>query len=146
MTDGSEQAREAFARGAWGASYEWLSVADRECPLGLDDLERLATAAYLVGHDEESVEVWARAHQESARLGDAERAARCAFWLAFGLMNKGDLARGGGWVDRTLRLLDEGELDCVERGYLRYLVGVRAVFEGDAARRRPVLRGSGEYR
>ena len=48
-------------------------------------------------------------------------------------MNKGDLARGGGWVDRTLRLLDEGELDCVERGYLRYLVGVRAVFEGDAA-------------
>ena len=55
-----------------------------------------------------------------------------AFWLAFGLMNKGDLARGGGWIDRTLRLLDEGELDCVERGYLRYLVGVRSVSEGDA--------------
>ena len=34
---------------------------------------------------------------------------RCVFWLAFGLLNKGELARGGGWVDRAQRLLDDGD-------------------------------------
>ena len=64
-------------------------------------------------------------------LGDVARAARCAFWLAFGLLNKGDVARGGGWVDRAQRLLDDADLDCVEQGYLRYPVALRAIFEGD---------------
>ena len=61
------------------------------------------------------------------------RAARCAFWLAFGLLNNGDLARGGGWVDRAQRLLDDAGLECVEQGYLRYPVALRAIFEGDGA-------------
>jgi DNA-binding NarL/FixJ family response regulator len=43
------------------------------------------------------------------------------------------VARGGGWVDRAQRLLDDSGLDCVERGYLRYPVGLRAIFEGDGA-------------
>jgi hypothetical protein len=30
---------------------------------------------------------------------------RCAFWIAFDLLNRGDLARGGAWVDRARRLL-----------------------------------------
>ena len=33
---------------------------------------------------------------ECVRIGDVARAARCAFWLAFVLLNKGELARGGG--------------------------------------------------
>lgn len=86
-----------------------------------------------MGRDEESVDAWARAHHEWVRLGDAARAARCIFWLAFGLLNKRELARGGGWVDRAQRLLDDGDLDCVEQGYLRYLRALRSVFEGDAS-------------
>ena len=63
------------------------------------------------------------------------RAARCAFWLAFALLNGGELARGGGWVDRAQRLLDERRLDCVEQGYLRYGAALRAVFSGDIGSR-----------
>src|SRR5687768_13209246 len=95
------------------------------------DLERLASAAYLIGRSVESSNVWARAHQECSRIGEVARAARCAFWLAFALLNHGELARGGGWVDRAQRLLDDRKLDCVEQGYLRYASALRNVFSGD---------------
>ncbi len=117
----------------WADARAQLADADRASPLECDDLERWAVAAYLVGADEECVEAWARAHQTCAQAGDVARAARCAFWLSFGLLNKGDLARGIGWVDRAQRLLDDGDVDCVEQGYLRYSVALRSVFEGDAA-------------
>src|SRR5205823_6328792 len=63
VIDASDRAREAFERGAWGDVCAQLFAADAEDPLGLEDLERLAVAAYLVGRDEDSVEVWTRAHQ-----------------------------------------------------------------------------------
>jgi DNA-binding CsgD family transcriptional regulator len=126
-----DRGREAFARQAWGDAFRELSACDTEQPLDLEDSERLAVAAYLVGRGDESVEAWTRAHNECIRVGDIARAARCAFWLAFGLLNQGDLARGGGWIDRARRLLDEAGLDCVEHGRLRYTVGLRAIFEGD---------------
>jgi DNA-binding CsgD family transcriptional regulator len=110
-----------------------LSAAADESPLDIADLERLAVAAFLIGLDKASEDLWARAYRESLRLHDAACAARCAFWLAFGLLNRGELAHGGGWATRAQRLLDEGNLDCVEQGYLRYLVGMRSIFEGDSA-------------
>jgi DNA-binding CsgD family transcriptional regulator/tetratricopeptide (TPR) repeat protein len=128
-----EQGREAFARQAWGDAFRHLSAADVEHSLGVEDSERLAVAAYLIGRSDESDDAWTRAHVECVRLGEVARAVRCAFWLAFGLLNKGDLARGSGWVDRAQRLLDDSGVDCVERGYLRYPVALRAVFEGDGA-------------
>ena len=131
VTGGLVQGRAAFERKAWGDACRQLFAADQENRLALEDLERLAVAACLVGRAEESVDAWTRAHLEAARLGDVARAARCAFWLAFGLLNRGDLARGGGWVDRAQRLLDDAGLDCVEQGYLRYPVALRAIVEGD---------------
>lgn len=131
MTGGIDGGREAFDRQAWGEALAHLSAADAELALAAEDLERLAVAAYLVGRAEESVEAWTRAHLKCARVGDLARAARCAFWLAFGLLNNGDLARGGGWIDRAQRLVDDARIDCVELGYLRYLVALRAIFEGD---------------
>jgi DNA-binding CsgD family transcriptional regulator len=128
-----DRGREAFRRQAWADAFSRLSSADRKGLLEIDDLERLAVAAYLTGLETESTEVWTRAHQESLRLNDVARAARCAFWLAFGLLNRGELARGGGWVDRAQRLLDDRALDCVEHGYLGYCVGLRSVFEGDVS-------------
>lgn len=77
--------------------------------------------------------MWTRAHQECARIGEVARAARCAFWLAFALLNNGEVARGGGWVDRAQRLLDERRLDCVEQGYLRYAAALRSTVSGDIA-------------
>jgi DNA-binding CsgD family transcriptional regulator len=125
--------RESFARWAWADAWSQLSAADREGQLGCGDLERLAVAAFLIGRDEESVDVWARAHHVCIGLRDVARAARCAFWSAFVLLNKGQLARGGGWIHRAQRLLEEGGRDCVEQGYLRYAASLRLVFEGDPA-------------
>jgi hypothetical protein len=61
--------RESFAKRAWADAYTQLSSANHETPLDVEDLERLATAAYLVGRDDDSADVWARAHQECLRLG-----------------------------------------------------------------------------
>jgi ATP/maltotriose-dependent transcriptional regulator MalT len=114
-------------------AFDDLSAADRETPLAPEDLERLATAAYLVGRDADCDEVLARAHQEWLRFGGTEPAARCAFWLAFGLLNRGELARGGGWLARARRLLDDGHLDCVEQGYVLVPLAIQSLIEGDAA-------------
>jgi hypothetical protein len=131
--DTLDRGRESFGRRAWADAFVKLSAADRETPLAPEDLERLATAAYLVGRDADSDDSWARAHHGWLRLGRAERAVRCAFWLAFGLLDKGELARGGGWLARARRLLDDGHLDCVEQGYLLMPLAVQRLAEGDAA-------------
>jgi DNA-binding NarL/FixJ family response regulator len=132
MGDGVGRAREAFNRQAWRRAYDELSAASATEPLEVDDLERLASAAYLAGLSDESRSAWISAHEKCAHVGDVARAVRCAFWLAFALLNDGDLARGGGWVDRAQRLLDDRKIDSVERGYLRYAAALRAAFSGDA--------------
>jgi DNA-binding CsgD family transcriptional regulator len=106
---------------------ENLSVGDVD-PLEPDELERLAAAAYLRGRREEAYERWAAAHSAHDDVG---RATRCAFWIAFGLLNSGELARGGGWIDRAQRLLDEAGVDCVEQGHLHYVGALKAIFSGD---------------
>jgi DNA-binding NarL/FixJ family response regulator len=131
MGDGIGRAREAFSRQAWRRAYDELSAAAVAEPLEVDDLERLASAAYLAGLSDESRSAWISAHEKCAHVGDVARAVRCAFWLAFALLNAGDLARGGGWVDRAQRLLDDRKIDSVERGYLRYAAALRAEFSGD---------------
>ena len=92
MAAALELGRSAFAGQAWADAYQRLSAADRDAPLEPEDLERLA-AAYLVGREDESAEAWTRAHHELLARGGTGQAARCAFWLAFGLLNRGALAR-----------------------------------------------------
>jgi DNA-binding CsgD family transcriptional regulator len=110
--------RASFGRQAWGDAYAQLSAADKQAPLEFDDLERLAVAAYLVGRDEDSIDIWARAHHECVRLGDPVGAARCALRLGSELLLMGEMARGGGWLARAGRIIEEDDLDCVERGWL----------------------------
>jgi hypothetical protein len=131
--DTVDRGRESFGRRAWTDAFDKLSAANRETPLAPEDLERLATAAYLLGRDADSEDIWARAHHQWLRLGAAERAVRCAFWLAFSLLNRGELAGGGGGLARARRLLDDGHLDCVEQGYLLIPVAVQRFVEGDTA-------------
>jgi DNA-binding CsgD family transcriptional regulator len=133
ITDALVRGRESFEQNAWGDAYARLSTVDREAPLELSDLERLATAAYLAGKDDDSLDALIRAHQECLRLGFAARAARCAFWLGFILMNKGEFARGGGWLGRAQRLLEDLQQECVEHGYLLIPAAIQSVSQGDAA-------------
>lgn len=94
-----------------------------------DALEREAVAAYLAGDDPRSDRAWIGAYREWFGRGEARRSMRCAFWLAFRLLNVGDLARGQGWALRAHRLV--GDEDCVEQGYVGYLAGLQAIFSGD---------------
>ena len=129
MTDAVERAREAFARQAWGDAYALLAAGG---PLEADDLERLAVAAYLLGRDEESAGAWERAHVECVRLGDPDRAARCAVWLAIALMLRGDIAQAGGWFARAARLVEAEGDDCAASGYLQLPVFLETLGRGDA--------------
>lgn len=129
--DALDRGRKLFTRQAWREACEELTTADRAGPLGPEDLERLAMAAYLVGRDAESADAWARAHYEYLERGATARAARCAFWLAFGLLNRGERARGGGWIARARRLLDDHPHECVEQGYLLLPLALRHISEGD---------------
>jgi DNA-binding CsgD family transcriptional regulator len=123
--------RECFARRAWADAVAQLSAADQASPLEPDDLERLATAAFLAGSDELSAEVWERAHQELLRAGDVLRAARCAGQLIFLLLIRGEFARAGGWLARIRRLLDDVEVECAEHGHLLVPEAFQLVVAGD---------------
>lgn len=112
-----EQARTSFAQRAWGDAYERFAAADDATPLDLDDLERLALAAYLSGRDEESTRAWTRTHHEAIRRSDPERAARNAVLIGAGLMFRGETAPAMGWFARGGRVL-EGCGDCAERAWL----------------------------
>ena len=57
-----EPGRESYARHEWVDAYERLSRADRVSPLEAEDLELLATSAYMLGRDDEYVSALERAH------------------------------------------------------------------------------------
>jgi DNA-binding CsgD family transcriptional regulator len=118
-------------REEWAAAHAELRRADAETPLAPDDLERLATSAYLIGDHESSVEAWTRAHAEHRAHGDLPRAIRCAFWLAFGALHKGQRARAAGWLTRAEGILEECGKDCVEEGFLLVPAALRFIGAGD---------------
>ena len=124
--------RNSFRLRAWADAVRLLETADRESPLDAEDLERLATAAYLIGKDAESEAVRGRAHHELLNRGDLEGAARSAFWLAFGCLQRGAFAPASGWLVRAQRLLDEARIDCVVRGYLLIPLAIQRIVQGDA--------------
>ena len=126
-----ERARVAYARHAWREAYEQFRAADQETPLSPADLEQLGNAAFLIGKDDECGETLTRLHQEFLQRGETEPAIRAAFWLGFTLVMRGEHARGGGWLTRAQRLLEENHLDCVERGYLLVPPAIRSVMSGD---------------
>ena len=130
-TSASERARVAFEAQAWADAYEGLIEAEGIEPLSLDDIERLATAAFLTGRHEESGDLWIKAHQTALRYGRAPRAARCAFLVAMGLIDRGEMARGAGWLGRANHVLEEHGEDCAERGLLLLPVALQLLDEGD---------------
>ena len=82
------QARDCYARKAWGEAYAGYSTAAAEGGLELDDLECHATVAHLIGRNDESRDILARGYREALRTGQSARAARFAFWLGLGLFSK----------------------------------------------------------
>jgi len=125
--------REAFARRAWVDALESLSRADQAVPLGPDELELLATSAYMVGRDDEHVRALERAHHAHLDAGDTPGAVRSAYWIGHNLMLRGEMGPATGWFGRAHRLLEREERDCAERGYLLIPVLVGHAIAGDHA-------------
>ena len=96
----------------------------------LDHLERQATSAYLSGQDDATEALWLRAHNECLRTGDLPRAARCISWLVLDLFNRREWARGNGWLERGLHLL-ESINECAEVGLLEVLAARNHLRQGD---------------
>ena len=118
MTDEvCERGREAFRRRVWSEAYADLAEADRAAPLAPADLDLLASAAYLVGRDDEADEVSARGYRSWLATDQPRPAARRAAWLGIVLLLRGEGVRSGAWFARASELLDgiEGGPD-PERG------------------------------
>ena len=68
------------------------SAADRSNQLGAEDLELLATSAYMLGREEDYLRLLERAHRAHLDAGEPLAALRCAFWIGV------TLAAAGRWV------------------------------------------------
>ena len=126
--DPLELGRRSYAHGAWRSAYESLSSV--ESPSG-EDLELLATAAGMLGRDDEYLGVLERAHHEYLAAGQVRKAVRCAFWIGTVSAQRGEAARATGWLGRAQRLLERVEGDCVERGYLMAIAMTEQEAAGD---------------
>jgi DNA-binding CsgD family transcriptional regulator len=107
-------------------------TADAAAPLDLDDLESLASAAYLTGHEAESTLAWTRAQQEAIRRDDPRRAARNAMLVGADLMFRGETAPALGWFARAGRVLD-GCGECPERAWLLIWNAYALMWDGNPA-------------
>ncbi|HEY2297857.1 MAG TPA: LuxR C-terminal-related transcriptional regulator [Jatrophihabitans sp.] len=122
----------------WKAEYAALSAADTDGQMSAEDLERLAVAAFLIGHDTEVPALRERAHEAYLEQGLVERTAECGFWLGFHLDLRGELAQAAGWHARVRRLISE-DPESRLGGRLRQREAVVLMFGGDAVTALPIL-------
>ena len=126
-----ERARGHYGRRAWASAYEAFILAEQETKLAAEDLELLAMAAYLTGRDEDYLAALERAYHAHCDAGQVHRAVRCAFWLGFRLLMRGETGRASGWFARGQRLLERDARECAERGYLLLPVVEQRLGAGD---------------
>lgn len=127
-----DKARDSFRRQSWEQAFAYFHATDADRPLDAEDLELLGRAAYLTGRDTDCVRALERAYQQRAAEGQHEQAAEAAFWLAFNLMGRGEMAQAGGWLARAEHLVALADEDCAVRGLLLVPTALRHLMEGDA--------------
>ena len=131
VDDDLERGRESYSSSAWTSAHESFSRADRLDPLAAEDLESLATSAYMLGRDDEAMQVLERAYRGYSEGGESRRAVRCAFWIGIQLALRGETGPATGWLGRAQRLLEREEGECVEQGYMLMPVVLQHEAEGD---------------
>jgi DNA-binding CsgD family transcriptional regulator len=115
--DELERARQAYTRRAWLKAHEALVAAEARSALEPDDVDLLATCAFMLGRDDEYASWLERGHHRHLERGDTIGAVRCALWIGMNLASRGQLGPATGWLGRAQRLL-EREAECAEHGYL----------------------------
>ena len=128
-----ERGRQFFARADWRGAYDTLTAADLVERLRATDIELLARAAYMLGRDDDYVNALERAYRAHLDADAPLLAVRCAFWIGHSWFFRGQAAPAFGWFARAERLLDRGQVDVAERGYV--LVGemLDHITKGNAA-------------
>ncbi len=131
MADGVtelDRGRECYARQAWTDAYAALSSAGR---LGGEDLERVATCAYMLGREDEYLTLLERAFRAHVDADASLAALKCGFWVGVHLAQRGEVGPASGWLARAQRLLEDVGENRVERGYLLLPVAFRQRAAGD---------------
>src|SRR5581483_839305 len=95
--DRLEQGRDAHARRAWLEAHDLLTRAHELNPLEATDLDLLATCAFMLGRDDESVAWLERAHHGFLEDGETLRAVRCAASIGMNLGIRGEIGPATGW-------------------------------------------------
>ncbi len=125
-----EAGREAIDRRAWREAFDIFTKASLEEPLGPEDLERLADAAWWTGRLEENLEARQKAYAGYLKDNHPRQAARTAVYLARDYMGKLAQSMAGGWANTAERLL-AGEPESPEHGQLYLLKAFMASHSGD---------------
>lgn len=130
-SNGLERGRQAYLTFAWRDAYESLSRADQAAPLAGEDLELLATSVYMLGREDEWMQVLERACQRYSDAGILLPAARCAFWIGTHLATRGEMGPATGWLGRAQRLVERDGSECVEQAYMLLPVAFQHEAAGD---------------
>ena len=129
--DDLARGREAYSSSAWNDAHESLSRAEQAAPLAAEDLELLATSAYMLGGEDEWLQLLERACRRHSDAGAVLRAARCAFWIGTQLAIRGDMGPATGWLGRAQRLVERDGSECVEQAYMLLPVAIQHEAAGD---------------
>ena len=100
-----EQARAALREHRYDAAYNTLRSAQGVAPLDVEDLHRLAEAAWWLGLMSECLQLTESAHREFLASGHLDLAAAQALDLGGMLAMRGEPALASGWLGRARRLL-----------------------------------------
>ena len=120
MVEDLMQARTEYETGDWSGALDVWSGVD-PADMSTDDLHDAASAAYLLGRRDASVDYEGRAFAGRQQAGDPAGAVHSCFHLAMVFGTNGETALAQGWTARADRLLDELDDEAVERGYVSVL-------------------------
>ena len=130
LIDFLTEAREAYRRNDWRASYAAFVRSDALGPLAIDDLEAYGAAAWRLGHRNEAVRLAERAYDRLVRTDPAAAAMKAAI-LAMQWRVRAHEALSRVWADRARGLI-VGASSNQTLGYLAYLDAAAALAERDA--------------
>jgi tetratricopeptide (TPR) repeat protein len=110
MADGATQsgkARELHAQSRWAEAYLQFAAANRAERLDVEDLERYAETAQVLGRGDEAIQLLRRAFDTRIDAGEVGRAITAAFWLWQALIINAEFARASGWAAQVRRRLPD---------------------------------------
>ena len=120
-----DRGRAAVADRDWAQALVLLRDADDAGALDPSDVERLAEAAFWMGHLEECIEARERAYTGLVEEGDVRAAALVALHLAFHHAGRESLAVAAGWLESAITLLADLPA-CAEQGWLAWIQAIVA--------------------